>query len=86
MRLQQEALLNAPDPREHNPPGYEEAIRMPKPMFASLDELSTRRSRRKRQAQKMEDIDGREAITETSFRSHRFRSEEVSCPVNFKSF
>lgn len=81
VRLQQEALLNAPDPREHNPPAYEEAIRMPKPIFASLDELSTRRSRRKRRAQKNEDGEGgQEEVTETTFRTHRYRSEEVSLP------
>ncbi|XP_063698909.1 platelet glycoprotein V [Culicoides brevitarsis] len=80
IRMQQEALLNAPDPRDHNPPGYEEAIRMPKPIFASLDELSTRRSRRKRRARKQDGDEEQEEVTETSLRGHRFRSEEVLSP------
>lgn len=51
---------------------------MPKPIFASLDELSSRRSRKKRLAQKMVDEEEQEDIIETSFRAHRYRSEEVS--------
>jgi hypothetical protein len=31
--MQQEAQLNAPDPRESRPPCYEEALRMPKYTF-----------------------------------------------------
>jgi hypothetical protein len=44
MRMQQEAQLNAPDPRESRPPCYEEALRMPKldRHFVSLNDISTR--------------------------------------------
>uniref|UniRef100_A0A336MRI8 CSON003996 protein n=1 Tax=Culicoides sonorensis TaxID=179676 RepID=A0A336MRI8_CULSO len=82
MRLQQEALLNAPDPREVSPPDYEVAIRMPKPLFSSLDELSTRRSKRKRRTQKNGDENEteREENVEFSLRRQRFRSEEVLSP------
>lgn len=71
MRIQQEAQLNAPDPREETPPCYEDALRMPKPMFSSLDNLSSRRIKRK-QEKHNDDDDSFQA------RAHRFRSEEVN--------
>lgn len=48
MILEQEAQLNAPDPRESNPPCYEEALLMPKleRNFKSMNELSSRQSKR----------------------------------------
>lgn len=78
MRLQQEAQLNAPDPRDTHPPCYEDAIRMPKPFFYSMDELSTTRKqkRRKHRLLKQTSEDTEEVTTDTRA-SHRFHSEEV---------
>lgn len=77
MRMTQEAQLNAPDPRESHPPCYEEALRMPKPIFSSLDELSTRRSKRRRNKSEVEE-------DSVQARAHQFRSEVVSCLITFQ--
>lgn len=76
MRLEQEAQLNAPDPRENNPPAYEEAIRMPKPIFSSLDELSMKRIKKKRKLRKATNDQEEEEET-FNLRRHHHRSEEV---------
>lgn len=64
--LDQEAQLNAPDPRETHPPCYEDAILLPKfsGSFASL-----------RGKFKIEDYDDEDSVIA---RRHRSRSEEVA--------
>lgn len=74
MRMDQQAQLNAPDPRESRPPCYEDAILLPRlgGSFASLDELSSRRKARK--SKENED----DIIEPTPLnRRCRCRSEEV---------
>lgn len=63
--LDQEAQLNAPDPRESHPPCYEDAILLPKfsGSFSSL-----------RSKFKIEDYDD---VDSSIARRHRCRSEEV---------
>lgn len=75
MRMEQEAQLNAPDPRESRPPCYEDAILLPRlgGSFASLDELSTRRKMRKSK----DDNEDEAAEPVPLTRRCRCRSEEV---------
>jgi hypothetical protein len=76
MRMDQEAQLNAPDPRDTLPPCYEDALLMPRldGSFASLDELGTSRSKRNRR-KKNDDTTNEDDI---ELRRFRCRSEEVT--------
>uniref|UniRef100_A0A1L8E2N7 Putative membrane glycoprotein lig-1 n=1 Tax=Nyssomyia neivai TaxID=330878 RepID=A0A1L8E2N7_9DIPT len=76
LAMEQEAQLNAPDPRETRPPCYEDAILMPRldGSFASLNELNMRREKRRKHAGKDDNQDeGDGTIT----RRNRSRSVEV---------
>lgn len=85
VRMQQEAQVNAPDPRESRPPCYEDAILLPRldGSFASLDELgtSTKSKRRKRNNTDKNE----EENDEVTVRRNRSRSEEVSWHLNRSS-
>lgn len=74
MRMQQVALRDAPDPRESRPPCYSDAIRMPRldGSFASLDEISSNKRRKKNTNETDETAD-----EEVPLRRTRCRSEEV---------
>lgn len=75
--MQQQAQLNAPDPRVlSQPPCYEDAILMPRldASFASLNELGRKNKRRRR---KTVDENEDENDEEVTVRRHRCRSEEV---------
>lgn len=86
MRLQQQAQLNAPDPRDTHPPAYEEAIRMPKPFFYSMDELSTnKKQKRRKRRQLQEENEAIEEVDSSATTTHRFHSEEVGFPQSFIS-
>ncbi|XP_059614988.1 nuclear receptor corepressor 2-like [Phlebotomus argentipes] len=76
MAMEQEAQLNAPDPRETRPPCYEDAILMPRldGSFASLNELNMRREKRRKLAGKEENGDEADGVIT---RRNRCRSEEV---------
>ncbi|GAB0096939.1 uncharacterized protein DMENIID0001_125240 [Sergentomyia squamirostris] len=76
MAMEQEAQLNAPDPRETRPPCYEDAILMPRldGSFASLNELNMRREKRRKLVDKDENSDETDAVIT---RRNRCRSEEV---------
>lgn len=73
--LDQEAQLNAPDPRESNPPCYDDAILMPRLDWThSLDDLTVKRNKRKNN-EKIDDND-EEPYSQMS-RRNRSRSENV---------
>ncbi|XP_055686331.1 toll-like receptor 4 [Lutzomyia longipalpis] len=76
MAMEQEAQLNAPDPRETRPPCYEDAILMPRldGSFASLNELNMRREKRRKLLDKDENEDETDGVIT---RRNRCRSEEV---------
>ena len=73
VRMQQEALRDAPDPRETRPPCYSDAIRMPRldASFASLNEYGRGKNKARR---KDEDEEIEEDVP---LRRNRCRSEEV---------
>lgn len=75
MQMDQQAQLNAPDPRESRPPCYEDAILLPRlgGSFASLDELSSRRKGRKSKDNEDDDIIEPRQLNQRC----RCRSEEV---------
>lgn len=78
MRMQQQAQLNAPDPRVlSQPPCYEDAILMPRldASFASLNELG--RSKNKRGRRKTVTQNDNENDEEVTVRRNRCRSEEI---------
>jgi hypothetical protein len=77
MRMDQEAQLNAPDPRDSRPPCYEDALLMPRldGSFASLDELGIGPARAKRNRRKKDNDTENEDDVE--IRRNRSRSEEV---------
>lgn len=72
MFMDQEAQLNAPDPRESNPPCYDDAILMPRLDWSSLDDLTVKRNKRKNKEKSDED----EPYSNMS-RRNRSRSENV---------
>ena len=76
--MQQQAQLNAPDPRVlSQPPCYEDAILMPRldASFASLNELGRSKNKRRRRKTLAENDD--EIEEEVTVRRNRCRSEEV---------
>lgn len=84
MAMDQQAQLNAPDPRETCPPCYEDALLLPRldGSFASLNELGQKKERKKRvvtQAIISDTADGvEEEVVETRISARdRSRSEEV---------
>lgn len=78
--LEQEAQLNAPDPRETNPPCYEDAILLPRPAasFASLKHLGSddaeadeRRKASKRSRSRSEELISRNSDADGASRPKR---------------
>lgn len=72
MRLEQQAQLNAPDPRESHPPCYADAILLPRidGTYVSLEDLSLKRKKRKQK-------ENGEAEETHITRRNRSRSENV---------
>ncbi|CAG9800806.1 unnamed protein product [Chironomus riparius] len=74
VRMQQEALRDAPDPRETRPPCYSDAIRMPRldASFASLNEYGRGKNKARRK-----DVEDEEIEEDVPLRRNRCRSEEI---------
>lgn len=85
MRLQQEAQLNAPDPRDTHPPCYEDAIRMPKPFFYSMDELSTTRKQKQRKRRLLKQTSEDSGDVAENSRPSQFHSEQVKISIRFSN-